>query len=56
MAATGSRSCRELLTLDKYKALSLEGRLVGYDFGGMSTLRSATSGDEPAAGNAAILR
>ena len=29
---------QELLTLDKYKALSLEGRLVGYDFGGMTTL------------------
>lgn len=29
---------QELLTLDKYKALQLEGRLQGYDFGGMTTL------------------
>jgi len=29
---------QELLTLDKYKDLVLEGRLRGYDFGGMTTL------------------
>ncbi len=29
---------QELLTLDKYKALGLEGRLKGYDFGGMTRL------------------
>lgn len=29
---------QELLTLDKYKLLQLEGRLHGYDFGGMTTL------------------
>jgi hypothetical protein len=29
---------QELLTLDKYKALQLEGRLHGFDFGGMTTL------------------
>ena len=29
---------QELLTLDKYKALGLEGRLRGYDFGGMTRL------------------
>ena len=29
---------QELLTLDKYRALLLEGRLRGYDFGGMTTL------------------
>jgi len=29
---------QELLTLDKYKPLQLEGRLHGYDFGGMTTL------------------
>lgn len=29
---------QELLTLDKYKALSLEGRVKGYDFGGMTHL------------------
>ena len=29
---------QELLTLDKYKQLQLEGRLYGYDFGGMTTL------------------
>jgi hypothetical protein len=29
---------QELLTLDKYKDLALEGRLCGYDFGGMTTL------------------
>lgn len=29
---------QELLTLDKYKPLQLEGRLRGYDFGGMTTL------------------
>ncbi|MHB9038662.1 MAG: terminase large subunit domain-containing protein [Armatimonadota bacterium] len=29
---------QELLTLDKYKALGLDGRLRGYDFGGMTTL------------------
>ncbi|MHB9124562.1 MAG: terminase large subunit domain-containing protein [Armatimonadota bacterium] len=29
---------QELLTLDKYKGLNLEGRLHGYDFGGMTTL------------------
>jgi len=29
---------QELLTLDKYKSLQLEGRLRGYDFGGMTTL------------------
>jgi len=29
---------QELLTLDKYKSLQLEGRLHGYDFGGMTTL------------------
>ena len=29
---------QELLTLDKYKDLALEGRLRGYDFGGMTTL------------------
>jgi hypothetical protein len=29
---------QELLTLDKYKDLQLEGRLRGYDFGGMTTL------------------
>jgi hypothetical protein len=29
---------QELLTLDKYKELGLEGRLHGYDFGGMTTL------------------
>lgn len=29
---------QELLTLDKYKELGLDGRLVGYDFGGMTTL------------------
>ncbi len=29
---------QELLTLDKYKDLALEGRLRGYDFGGMITL------------------
>ena len=29
---------QELLTLDKYRDLQLEGRLRGYDFGGMTTL------------------
>ncbi len=29
---------QELLTLDKYKELQLEGRLKGYDFGGMTKL------------------
>jgi len=29
---------QELLTMDKYKDLALEGRLHGYDFGGMTTL------------------
>lgn len=29
---------QELLTLDKYRALQLEGRLHGYNFGGMTTL------------------
>lgn len=29
---------QELLTLDKYKPLQLEGRLRGYDFGGVTTL------------------
>lgn len=29
---------QELLTLDKYRALQLEGRLHGYDFGGMTAL------------------
>ena len=29
---------QELLTLDKYKDLQLDGRLRGYDFGGMTTL------------------
>jgi len=29
---------QELLTLDKYKPLQLQGRLRGYDFGGMTTL------------------
>ncbi|MHB9037068.1 MAG: terminase large subunit domain-containing protein [Armatimonadota bacterium] len=29
---------QELLTLDKYKQLDLDGRLHGYDFGGMTTL------------------
>lgn len=29
---------QELLTLDKYKQLQLQGRLRGYDFGGMTTL------------------
>lgn len=29
---------QELLTLDKYKPLALEGRLKGFDFGGMTTL------------------
>ena len=29
---------QELLTLDKYKSLQLEGRLNGFDFGGMTTL------------------
>ena len=29
---------QELLTLDKYKVLGLEGRLKGYDFGGMTRL------------------
>jgi hypothetical protein len=29
---------QELLTLDKYKELGLEGRLKGYDFGGMTRL------------------
>ncbi len=29
---------QELLTLDKYRPLNLEGRLHGYDFGGMTTL------------------
>lgn len=29
---------QELLTLNKYKQLQLEGRLYGYDFGGMTTL------------------
>jgi hypothetical protein len=29
---------QELLTLDKYKPLQLEGRVHGYDFGGMTTL------------------
>jgi len=29
---------QELLALDKYKPLQLEGRLHGYDFGGMTTL------------------
>ena len=29
---------QELLTLDKYKPLQLDGRLRGYDFGGMTTL------------------
>ena len=29
---------QELLTLDKYKGLGLEGRLKGYDFGGMTHL------------------
>ena len=29
---------QELLTLDKYKGLELEGRLKGYDFGGMTRL------------------
>jgi hypothetical protein len=29
---------QELLSLDKYKPLQLEGRLAGYDFGGMTTL------------------
>ncbi len=31
---------QELLTLDKYKPLQLDGRLRGYDFGGMTTLAS----------------
>ena len=29
---------QELLTLDKYRDLQLDGRLRGYDFGGMTTL------------------
>ncbi|MCL5104453.1 MAG: hypothetical protein M1133_10120, partial [Armatimonadetes bacterium] len=29
---------QELMTLDKYKRLELDGRLRGYDFGGMTTL------------------
>lgn len=29
---------QELLTLDKYKGLELEGRLKGYDFGGMTRM------------------
>ena len=29
---------QELLSLDKYKPLALEGRLFGFDFGGMTTL------------------
>jgi hypothetical protein len=29
---------QELLTLDKYRPLALDGRLRGYDFGGMTTL------------------
>ncbi len=31
---------QELLSLDKYKPLALEGRLFGFDFGGMTTLRT----------------
>lgn len=34
----GLAVAQELLTLDKYKPLQLEGRLQGYDFGGMTTL------------------
>lgn len=33
---------QELFTLDKYKGLELEGRLKGYDFGGMTRLRCVT--------------
>jgi len=34
----GMAVVQELLTLDKYKDLAFEGRLRGYDFGGMTTL------------------
>lgn len=34
----GMAVVQELLALDKYKPLQLEGRLHGYDFGGMTTL------------------
>jgi hypothetical protein len=34
----GMAVVQELLTLDKYKDLALQGRLRGYDFGGMTTL------------------
>ena len=34
----GTAVVQELLTLDKYRLLALEGRLRGYDFGGMTTL------------------
>lgn len=34
----GMAVVQELLTLDKYRPLQLEGRLHGYDFGGMTTL------------------
>lgn len=34
----GMAVVQELLLLDKYRPLALEGRLRGYDFGGMTTL------------------
>ena len=34
----GTAVVQELLSLDKYRPLALEGRLRGYDFGGMTTL------------------
>lgn len=34
----GMATVQELLTLDKYKPLSLEGRLFGFHFGGLTTL------------------
>jgi hypothetical protein len=34
----GMAVVQELLSLDKYRPLALEGRLRGYDFGGMTTL------------------
>ena len=38
-----ARQPLELLTLDKYRDLHLEGRLRGYDFGGMTTLAAWTA-------------
>lgn len=37
---------QELLTMDKYKGLQLEGRLRGYDFGGVTTLSVDRDGKE----------